>query len=407
MRRSGGSACHRDAAVGARDGGRSARRRVEGVVSQLFVAALGLAVATATISAVPGGAQAAAPSVAPVTSTGAPPNGARFLAVAASALGPVVIEADGQTTPTLRTLRGLSYIARHPTLPVVYATKELGSGNRVFVALGEAAGSWRELGRATTGQGPVHIAFDSSGRAAFVASYTDGGLTRITLDARGVPAATKRIRLPTGKGPDAARQSGPHAHSSAVSIDDRYVVVADLGTDALHVFDAVSLTLLRTERLPPGTGPRTAVFADAFSLVVSEELRGGVSWWQFADGRLTLLRRISLGPTTPSDVIVRPDSASATGPAVLLISRATDELITVTADGPGRRWATPRCGARVGAWTAEDVVTLACTRGGDLRAVRFGPGPDAEVVTSVVLPGVSSFTVIPEKKSERPLAASG
>ncbi len=343
---------------------------------------------------------AAGSVVASAVAAGSPPPDGRpqrLIAVASSATGPVVVDADGQTVPTLRNLSGLTYVVRHPTLPVVYATKELGSRNRVLVALAETAEGWRELARATTGTGPVHIALDSTGRAAYVSSYTDGALTRVTLDAQGLPTTTKRVRLPTGKGPDPARQTGPHAHSAAVSFDDRYVVVADLGTDALHVFDAASLALLRTERLPPGTGPRTATFNGPFTLVVSEELRGGVSWWQFDAGRLTLIRRIALERTTLSDVIVRRDSASATGPAVLVISRATDELIAVTPDGQGRRWAIPGCGARAGAWTTDDVVTLACTRGGNLRSVRLGPGADAEVVSAVDIPRVSSFTSLTTK----------
>ena len=334
-------------------------------------------------------------------------DGQQILAVSASAPGPVVIRADGTTEPTVRLLGGLSYIVRHPTLPVFYAAKESGTRNRILVALTETANGWRELGRVTTGVGPVHIAFDASGRTLFVAGYTDGDLTRVSVDGRGVPTASKRIRLPRGHGPDAARQSGPHTHSSAVSADDRYVVVTDLGTDSLHVLDANSLALVRTERLPPGTGPRTAVFADPFSLVVSEELRGAVSWWQFNNGRLTLVRRINLGATTPSDVIVRPDSATASGPAVLVISRATDELIAISADGEGRRWATPQCGARFGAWTAADVVTLACTRGNELRGVRLGTGTSVEIVGSRNIRGVSSFAIINAPNDQIPFPGRG
>ncbi len=318
----------------------------------------------------------------------------RFLAVSPRSSGPVVIEPDASASPTVGRLPGLTYVVAHPTLPVFYVTKESGSGNRVLAAVTPSAKGWRELGRATTGAGPVHVALDSDGRTAFVAGYTDGSITRVTLDDRGVPNAAKRVRLPTGSGPDATRQRGPHAHSSAVSADDRFVIAADLGTDSLHVFDARTLSLLRTERLPPGTGPRTAVFADPFTLVVSEELRGGVSWWSFDNGRLSLTRRIALDGTTPSDVIVRPDASDGPGPGVIVISRRTDELIGLTADGETQRWATPGCGARFGAWTSVGDLALACTRGGELRRLRLGAGVTAQVRSPTALASVSGFAEV-------------
>ncbi len=314
-----------------------------------------------------------------------------ILAVSPRAAGPLSLGADGTAAATVGGLSGLTYVAAHPTLPVFYVTKESGPANRVVVAITSTATGWRELGRAATGTGPVHIALDSDGRTAFVAGYTDGTVTRVALDRRGVPTGVQRVRLPGGRGPDPRRQRVPHAHSSAVSTDDRYVVVADLGADALHVFDARTLGLLRTERLPPGTGPRTAAFADPFTLVVSEELRGGVSWWTFDSGRLSLVRRIALDGTTPSDVIVRPDASAGTGPDVVVISRGTDELIGVTADGETRRWTTPGCGARFGSWTTTGDLVLACTRGGEVRRLRLGSVTTADLRSATTLAAVSGF----------------
>ena len=316
------------------------------------------------------------------------------LAVSPRASGPLSLGADGSVSPTVGGLSGLTYVVAHPTLPVFYVTKESGPANRVLVAITPTAKEWREIGRAATGTGPVHIALDSKGRTAFVAGYTDGSITRVILDERGVPKAAKRVLLPVGRGPDPRRQLGPHAHSIAVSTDDRYLVVADLGTDSLHVFDARTLGLLRTERLPAGTGPRTAVFADPFTLVVSEELRGGLSWWSFDKGRLSLVRRIALDGSTPADVVVRPDAATGTGPMVVVISRGTDELVGVTSEGETRRWATPGCGARFGAWTATGDLLLACTRGGELRRLRLGPSMTADVRSVWPVTAVSGFAAV-------------
>ena len=334
----------------------------------------------------------------PALGASSPDTGtARIMVVSPRASGPLVLEPDGAVSPAVGGLSGLTYVVAHPTLPVLYVTKESGPGNRVLVAITASAAGWRELGRATTGAGPVHIALDSDGRTAFVAGYTDGTITRIALDERGVPKAAKRVRLPGGRGPDPERQRGPHAHSSSVSTDDRFVVVADLGTDSLHVFDARTLGLLRTERLPAGAGPRTAVFIDPFTLVVSEELRGGVSWWSFDNGRLSLVRRIALDGAAPSDVIVRPDGSAGTGPEVVVISRGTDELIGVSSGGETRRWTTPVCGARFGAWTSTGDLVLACTRGGEVRRLRLGSAVTADLRSAVAVAAVSGFAELAER----------
>ena len=84
---------------------------------------------------------------------------------------------------------------------------------------------------------------------------TDGGV--------GTPVTS---RAHSGSGPNAQRQERSHAHCIQATPDNRYVVVADLGTDKLmtYRFDGNFGELTPAEvpylDLPPGSGPRHFVF---------------------------------------------------------------------------------------------------------------------------------------------------
>jgi 6-phosphogluconolactonase len=66
-------------------------------------------------------------------------------------------------------------------------------------------------------------------------------------------------------GPVKARQDGPHPHSATLTPDNRFIVVNDLGDDAIALFpiDARTGHLSKPHlftSMPPGTGPRHLAF---------------------------------------------------------------------------------------------------------------------------------------------------
>ncbi len=314
------------------------------------------------------------------------------IAVSPSLRGPVLVSQSGAVSKPLLFLPGLSFVVRHPTLAVFYVAHELGPRNHRITAFVLTDGGARVIGTATTGAAPVHIAVDPLGRFLVSADYNGGGVTKVMLDRHGVPRRSLRIAVPGGSGPDRDRQRSPHPHSVALSADGLYAVVADLGTDSLLVYETGGFGLLATEQLPPGTGPRTAVFEGPFMLVVSEELSGTVSWWAFDAGRLRLVKRSFLDSGAPSDVIVA--ERSSTGPGVLVIGRSRDELIEVGPDGLGRRWALGACGARVGRWTDDGELVLACGRAGVLRRARLGPTGTLTEKPATAVGGVSGLAMV-------------
>jgi 6-phosphogluconolactonase (cycloisomerase 2 family) len=77
-------------------------------------------------------------------------------------------------------------------------------------------------------------------------------------------------------GPNPARQDAPHPHQIILDPTGKYVLVPDLGSDAVHVFyiDPTTFQLCRRDSLSAegGSGPRHGVFGKdgSFFYLVSE-----------------------------------------------------------------------------------------------------------------------------------------
>ncbi|MCX7817823.1 MAG: lactonase family protein [Kiritimatiellae bacterium] len=159
-----------------------------------------------------------------------------------------------------------SFLARHPSRPVVYAVYELNRyEGRAEGAV--AAYAWRADGgldllvvRPTEGPVPCHLAVDPRGRWLVVANYADGSVAVFPLDSEGRPGARRQRIQHEGCGPNTRRQQGPHAHG--VTFDQRgdWCWIPDLGADAVfgyRVTDAgLKPSATATGRPPSGSGPR-------------------------------------------------------------------------------------------------------------------------------------------------------
>jgi len=176
----------------------------------------------------------------------------------------------------------------------IYGVSEVGHG-RVFRITGEAAPGSAPgaltltdvagqlvgdgIGGAMVSSGgahPCHISACPDGRWLYVSNYGDGVVRAIELDDDGGFGGAIDLTA-TGSGPHTARQTGPHAHFSAVV--GKVLVIADLGADCLRLHE---LDQGRPERrativpMPPGSGPRHFA-ALGGSLIVAGELDGSLT----------------------------------------------------------------------------------------------------------------------------------
>lgn len=133
-------------------------------------------------------------------------------------------------------------------------------------------GDLTQKGKVTSaGAGPAYISVDSTCHSVFVANYVGGTIASYRIDPDGTlsqPVDTFDYKEPRfgHHGPVPGRQDGPHPHSVFVSPDDRFLIVNDLGNDALTVFHIDTATAKLTPANPmltgmrPGSGPRHLAF---------------------------------------------------------------------------------------------------------------------------------------------------
>lgn len=153
---------------------------------------------------------------------------------------------------------------------------------------------------------PSHLAVDATGRSLLAANYRDGFVAAIPIRDDGTLGAPASIRH-EGSGPNRERQEKPHVHSVTLSPDNRFVIVADLGTDRVHSYalDAAAARLSPAvppfATVPPGAGPRHTKFSrDGKRVYVTNEMAGSVTVFDYAaaTGALTAKQTIA---TVPAD----------------------------------------------------------------------------------------------------------
>ena len=172
-----------------------------------------------------------------------------------------------------------SYLALSPPRNghrVIYAVNEKSdnSSSVTTFSLDPKTGSMREIGQVSSGgAGPCYISVDQTGHAAFVADYAGSAVASFQVREDGTlsPPVDKinyKGNPAFGKpGPNAARQDAPHPHSATISPDNRFLVVNDLGSDAISLFSINTQTahLTMTDQHlfsngRAGSGPRHVAF---------------------------------------------------------------------------------------------------------------------------------------------------
>jgi 6-phosphogluconolactonase len=250
---------------------------------------------------------------------------------------------------------------------------------------------------ASQGGGPCHVAFDHTGRSAFAANYGGGSAASFSVGADGRLSAAVSFFQYTGQGPDKERQKGPHAHRVTVSPDNRFLLVNDLGLDAIHIYrlDAGTAKLTPNDppawRSVPGAGPRSLQFHPngRFAYCVTEMTSSVVVLrWDARPGVLETVQDVVMRPpgfqgvTAGDDIVIDREARFA------YATDRFDDIITTFAISPesGRLTLLNRtsCGGKVprhltldpsGRWllvanqASDNIAVLARdARTGQLRA---------------------------------------
>jgi 6-phosphogluconolactonase len=168
--------------------------------------------------------------------------------------------------------------------------------------------------------GPAHITLDQTGKFALVSNYTRGSVTVLPVMKDGKLGESSAFVQHYGSSVDKERQEGPHAHAIAMSPDNRFALVADLGLDQIlaYPFDSEKGTLGQPPNITKaaaGSGPRHLVFSPNGKLLyVINELTSTVTTYAYDSGTggLRELNTLSTlpdgfsGPSTAAEIVVDP-----------------------------------------------------------------------------------------------------
>jgi 6-phosphogluconolactonase len=243
--------------------------------------------------------------------------------------------------------RDPSFLAIHPTKRWLYAAGE-GPNELTAYSLDTKTGQLTFLNSQKSGGGaPCHVTVDGEGKCLLAANYGGGSICCLPIQPDGSLGAATTFIQHKGKGPNKARQEGPHAHSINVDAANRFAFVADLGLDKVLIYrlDPAKGILTPSDppavELAPGAGPRHFAFhpSGKFAYVINE-LESSVTAMSYdaAKGTLKVLQTISTLPgphkgNSTAEVVVHPSGKFLYGSnrghnsiAVFAIDEKTGEL---------------------------------------------------------------------------------
>lgn len=241
-----------------------------------------------------------------------------------------------------------SFLAHHADEPYLYAVGETGGtadrvGGTLRAFVIAASGDLTVLGDAATrGDAPCHVAVAPSGKHVAVANYTGGNVALFPMNDKGSVGEACAVVQHEGSGPNQGRQKSPHAHAVNFDPTGELLLVADLGTDKVMIYQyAVANGTLTPAAQPsislaPGAGPRHVAFHPTGDhLYVVNELDSTVSVFQRSsnEGRLTRIQTVSTlpedfeGESTTAEIVVHP-----TGDTVYVSNRGHDSIAAFVID---------------------------------------------------------------------------
>jgi 6-phosphogluconolactonase len=221
-----------------------------------------------------------------------------------------------------------SFLAIHPNGRVLYAVNEVekydgkATGAVSAFAIARDTGALTRLDQQPSGGGaPCFVSVDRTGRVVLVANYVGGSVALLPIQADGSLAPATQVVQHKGSGPNAERQTAPHAHCIVTDPSNRFVLAADLGADRVFVYrlDLEGKSLRHVEGgdavMRSGAGPRHIAFHPTLPLVfVANELDSTVATLRFdaVRGALSPIDTRSTvpagwtGTNFPADIHVAP-----------------------------------------------------------------------------------------------------
>lgn len=302
-----------------------------------------------------------------------------------------------------------TFLTPHPHKPWLYVASEASTGadtHGSIYALRYQTEPWAFEAinqQSSGGDGPCHVILDRTGAWVIATNYGSGSVSILPVNADGSLGVMTDHKQHHGSSVVADRQDGPHAHSAIFTPDERYVIVADLGTDQLvvYAFDAQHgiLTPHEHAHAKPGAGPRHMVFHPEGNLLyVANELDNTVAAYTYDADKGTLVagQIIDTLPANAPTSYVADIHLTSDGTHLIVSNRGHNSLavFAIGADGALSLVAIPSCG---GDWPRNfavapsgSAVLVANQRSGVIAVLPLGNDDVISAPASTTtVPGVS------------------
>jgi 6-phosphogluconolactonase len=280
-----------------------------------------------------------------------------------------------------------SWIARHPTLPVLYAVAEIDEGRVHAWSLADGQPA-QSLGSAQTGGAePAHLTVDTSGRFLITANYSGGSISVHRLGDDGTIGQRTDLVQHEVHG-DHPRQEGPHPHMIRVIEDG--LAVMDLGGDAIYRYrlsEDGKLALDDVTITPAGSGPRH-MLGVGHRYFVAAELSGKVLTydrdWQLA----------GVVPASKADGHNQPSELASNGSYLYVANRGPDTITVFALDSELPRYVTE---VPAGTWPRHialngDQLYVASERSHEVMRMQVDPATGIPAPVQII--GVPSPTIV-------------
>lgn len=235
-----------------------------------------------------------------------------------------------------------SFLVIHPNRPWVYAVSETAKGMVWALRLAAANDTLLPLNQQPSGgDDPCHLQIDSSGRWLLVSHYSSGSVAVLPIQPDGSLGVVCAQVQHTGSSVHPQRQTAAHAHSACFTPDGRFVIVADLGLDALCVygFDSEKGQLFPQACIgtKPGAGPRHMVFHPRGRvLYVANELDSTVTAYDYQAGQCQERQTLPTIPPDASPSYAAHLALAPSGQQLFVSNRGHNSLARFAVAGDGQ-----------------------------------------------------------------------
>ena len=236
------------------------------------------------------------------------------------------------------------YLAWNSTKTRLYATGGLNKETDSAAAFAVAEDGTLSLlnVRESRGVSCCHLCVSPDDRFVYAANYFTGNFTEYAIEKDGSLSEPLRTVCHEGRGPHPERQTSAHAHFCSFSPDGKYLLVIDLGMDAVMAYPYLPEKGIDPEHvirnsISPGAGPRHLIFDKSGKIAyLITELGNTVQSLRYEEGYFEKISEISTLPCK----ISYPTKAAAIRLTederfLLATNRGFDTIALIALDGAG------------------------------------------------------------------------